>query len=66
MQDDAIHEDGIFDSSADLLHYPDIPQVHVGRGWGNEAGDGLDCDRGEDGGVLRDNLTSVWVDIGLT
>jgi hypothetical protein len=56
LQRDAVDELGVLDGAADLFDDADVAQVDVVDAGDDESLDGVDSDRGEDGGVLRDNL----------
>lgn len=59
VQNDAFHEFGIFDGTSNLFHYPDISEIDVGRGGGDESGNGIDSDGSKSRGVLGDDLQNV-------
>jgi hypothetical protein len=56
VERNALDQLSVLDGTADLLDDTDIAQVNVRRDGAEEAGDGGDGDRSEDGGVLRDDL----------
>ena len=58
VQEDTIDELGIVDSSTNFFDESDISQVDVGRSVGDESENRVDCDGGDDGSVLRDDLAS--------
>lgn len=56
VEQDAVHELGVVDRATDFFHEADVAQVDVLGRRGDEAEDGVDGDRGQDGRVLRDDL----------
>ena len=46
---DAINEFGVFDCTPNFFHYPDISEIDIGRGGGNEAGNSIYGNGGKSG-----------------
>jgi len=52
VQDDALHELGVLDSTADLFDDTDISQIDIRGGVSDETTNGLDSNRGKSRGIL--------------
>jgi hypothetical protein len=56
VESDTFDQLGVLDRSSDLFDDPDISEIDVGRGRRDETGDCRNCNGGEGGRVLRNDL----------
>lgn len=57
IQDNSLHELGIFNGTANFFNDADIPQIDIRGGVSDKTTDGLDGDWGKSRGILRDDLS---------
>ena len=56
IENNALNELGIFNSTTDLFNDTNISQIDIRGSLGDNTADGLNCDRGKGGRVLRNDL----------